>query len=431
MIMKTISKVLTTLALAALSALGFSSCERVDYPDRYRVTDGVPTVYSIRYADRDLTITEAYMDEIICLLGENLTSIKELWFNDQKAILNTSYITSNTLIVAVPKVLPTVQTDKIYMVNSAKDTVTFDFKVLPPTPVVSSMSFEYAKPGETVTIGGNYFYAPMTVEFTGAEATEIKNVTFSSFDVVIPSGAQPGKVKVTTGSGTGQSAFMYQDNRGILFTFDDDLGADFTHCWHAQTVQSDENSFDGKYLQLFADGVQMACDGTDWQDTGYHFEYWPGNWNSPETFDDPNGLDLTSKADFSDWANMTLKFELRIPSDHPWSGCPMQIIFSGHDQITLGTANNTYFHDDALSLPRALYMPWEATGSFDTAGKWITVSLPFASEFVWYWDGNKASGQLKPDMFTGLELFFASGKAAGTPCNPLLQIDNIRAVPVK
>lgn len=228
--MKTVKYI---IGLAAL-ALGLSSCDKVDYPDRFRATEGVPEVYSVRYADRDLTITGAYMDEIICLLGKNLRSVNELWFNDQKATLNTSYITDNTLIVSVPKVLPKVQTDKMYLVNTAKDTVKVDFKVLPPVPVVSAMSFEYALPGETVTVTGNYFYEPITVEFTGAEATQISNITFNSFDVVIPEGAQPGKVKVITESGTGQSAFMYQDNRGLLFTFDDARG---NHGWHAQTIQ--------------------------------------------------------------------------------------------------------------------------------------------------------------------------------------------------
>lgn len=190
--MKTI-KLLNIIAVSAAAATMFLSCDSIDYPDRYKVADGNPTVYSVRYADRDLTITGAFMDEVVCLLGDNLRSIKELWFNDQQAILNTSYITDHTLIVAVPKVLPVKQTDKIYMVNNAKDTTTFDFKVLPPVPVMNSMSFEYAKPGETVTVKGNYFYEPMTVEFTGAEATQISNLTFSSFDVVIPEGALPGK----------------------------------------------------------------------------------------------------------------------------------------------------------------------------------------------------------------------------------------------
>ena len=426
--MKTIGKILNILAVAALAAVTLASCERADYPDRYRVTDGTPTVYSIRYADRDITITSAYMDEIICLLGDNLTSIKELWFNDRKATLNTSYITRNTLLVSVPKVLPTVQTDKIYLVNAAKDTVKVDFKVLPPVPVVSAMSFEYAEPGETVTISGNYFYTPMTVEFNGAEATGISNVGFSSFDVVVPEGAQPGRVKVTTASGTGQSAFMYKDDRGMLFTFDDARG---NHGWHAQTIKEDANSFSGKYLELYKDGTVLKADGTDWADDGYHFEYWPGNWNSPETFDDPDGVKLNDVVDFSDFANMTVKFEMRIPAEHPWTGCPMQIYFASTSMVTLQTGNNTYFHDDGISLPRAMYRPWLETGSFDTGGKWVTVSFPIASDFVWYWDGSKAGGSLNKDSFAGMEIFFAAGEAAGSSCTPMVQIDNIRAVPVK
>ncbi len=422
--MKTIKYI---IGLAAV-AIGLSSCDKVDYPDRYRAAEGVPEVYSIRYADRDLTITGAYMDEIVCLLGKNLRSVNELWFNDQQATLNTSYITDNTLIVAVPKVLPKVQTDKMYLINAAKDTVSVDFKVLPPIPVVSSMSFEYAEPGETVTVTGSYFYEPLTVEFTGAEATKISNITFTSFDVEVPAGAQPGKVKVSTESGTGQSSFYWKDDRGLLFTFDDARG---NHGWHNQTIQSDANSFSGNYLQLYSDGVVLAADGTDWADTGYHFEYWPGNWNSPETFDDPEGVKLNDIVDFSDFSNMAIKFEMRIPADHPWTGCPMQIYFASTDMVTLGTGNNTFFHDETISLPRALYMPWAETGSFDTAGKWITVTLPIATEFVWYWDGTKATGQLKADTFAGMEIFFASGQAAGSPCTPMVQIDNIRAVPVK
>lgn len=423
-------KTIKYISFLSAAVLGLLSCDRVDYPDRFRVTDGVPEVYSVRYADRDITVTSAYMDEVLCLLGQNLRSVNELWFNDQKAILNTSYITDNTLIVSVPKVLPTVQTDKMYLVTAAKDTVKVDFKVLPPVPVVNSMSFEYAEAGETVTITGNYFYEPLTVEFTGAEAEKISNLTFSSFDVVIPAGAQPGKIKVTTESGTGQSGFQWKDDRGMLFTFDDARTG--VNAWHKQVVQEDGDSFSGKYLLLYSDVENaLKADGTDWADTGYHFEYWPGNWASPETFNDPGGEKLNDLVDFSDFSNMALKFEMRIPAEHPWTGCPMQIYFASTDMCTVGTANNSYFHDTALSLPRALYRPWLATGSFDTGGQWITVTLPIASEFIWFWDGSKATGHLEENTFAGMEIFMASGEAAGSPCNPMIQIDNIRAVPVK
>ena len=75
------------------------------------------------------------MANTICLVGENLRSVYELYFNDQKAILNTSYITDHTLMVDVPKEIPSVVTDKIYMVTKAKDTIDYDsrcwFRLLP------------------------------------------------------------------------------------------------------------------------------------------------------------------------------------------------------------------------------------------------------------------------------------------------------------
>ena len=60
------------------------------------------------------------MANTICLVGENLRSVYELYFNDQKAILHTSYITDHTLMVDVPKEIPSVVTDKIYMGDQSK-----------------------------------------------------------------------------------------------------------------------------------------------------------------------------------------------------------------------------------------------------------------------------------------------------------------------
>ncbi len=418
-----------TLLISAFLTGAFVSCDRIDYPDRFVQTDGVPTISFVRPADSDVAITQASLEQVVCVVGDNLTSVHDVYFNDQQAILNTSFMTGNTLIVAVPKSLPTVTTDKLYLITKDSTVVDYDFKVLLPSPKVSSMSFEWAEPGETVTIKGNYFAEPMTVSFQGADATQISNLTIDSFDVVVPEGAQPGKIKVTTASGTAQSLFEYKDSRNMLFSFDDARG---NHGWHAQTIQSDENSINGNYLQLYDASVTFSADGGDWQDTGYHFEYWPGNWNTPETYDDPDGIDLRKVVDFTNFANMALKFEMRIPAEHPWTGCPMQIYFSSLSMCTLGAANNTYFHDDAISLPRVLYRPWQETGSFDTGGKWITVSFPIATDFIYYYDGSKASGTLSADSFSGFEIFMYGGTSSeGTPCTPMIQIDNIRVVPCK
>lgn len=412
-------------------AMAVASCETVDYPDRFRETAGVPTVHYVRYADRDIVITQGFMEEVVCLVGENLTSVHDLYFNDQPAILNTSYMTANTLVVSVPKNLPKKQDDKIHLVTRDSSVVLFDFKVLPPVPKVETMSFEWAKPGDVVTITGSYFTTPFTVEFAGADPVEITSADgTSSFDVKIPAGALPGKVKVTTASGTGQSTFMYRDNRNILFSFDDQRGRAGNY-WHAAKIETSDVALDGNYLLLY-DAGGLKSDGTDWPDAGYHFEYWPGNWNTPETYEDDGADDLTRNVDFSGFSNMALKFEYMIPASDPWKGTPMQIWFAGHDLITLQKAGNTYFHDDAVSLPRAMWKPWLATGSYDTGGKWLTATFPISTDFIYYWDGSIAKGTLDANSFTGMEIFVAAGKEnEGSPSAPKIYIDNIRVVPIK
>lgn len=425
--MKNLTKY-TSLLLGLVLA---GACTSIDYPDRFKETAGVPKVNFVRYADRDITITQAAMEETICIVGENLTSVHDIYFNDQAAVLNTSYMTAHTLVVAVPKNLPVVQDDKIHLITRDSSVVLYDFKVLPPAPKVQSMSSEWAAPGEKVIIGGSYLFAPLTVEFPGADPIEVTaSTTGSSIEVTVPVGAKPGKIKVISASGTGQSNFLYKDTRNILFSFDDKRGTAGNY-WHAAKIETSSVALDGNYL-LFYDAGGLKSDGTDWPDAGYHFEYWPGNWNTPETFEDEGADDLTSTVDFTGFKNMALKFEYMIPASDPWKGTPMQIWFAGHDLVTLQGANNTYFHDAAISLPRVMWKPWLATGSYDTGGKWLTAVFPIASDFVWYWDGTAASGELTASSFTGFEMFVAAGKEdEGAPSAPKIYIDNIRVVPIK
>ena len=431
--MKAINKHISLM----LGIVLFAACTNVDYPDRFVQTDGLPKVDFIRYADKDVIITQANMEEVICIVGENLTSIHDLYFNDQPAVLNTSYMTEHTLVVSVPKNMPVVQTDKIYMYTKSGETVTYGFKVLPPAPRVTSMSLEWAQPGQTVTIYGSYLFAPLTIEFPGVDPVEVTSSAGTSVDVKVPEGAQPGKIKVTTASGTAQSVFMYKDSRGMLFDFDGMTGLD-NHGWNGHSSQdADETSISGRYFQ-FGDGVTV--NNGDWEEAHFSFVYWPGgSWGDIEDYSD--GPLLTDFADFSDWKNMALKFEMCIPSDHPWSCSAMQICMAGVDKVTAAAggipdiygnivhgADNAYMSDD--NVPRALYRPWTATGSFDTGGKWITVTIPF-TEFTYGWTGVPCSVEMNESSFTSLWLFLCGGGIEGTECTPIIKIDNIRAVPYK
>ena len=100
--MKSTIKHIIGIVGAVVLAGSSVSCDRYDYPDRFRATEGLPTIDYVRYADRDVFIDQAFMDEILCIVGTNLTSVHDIYFNDQKAIINTSYITDKTLVVSVP-----------------------------------------------------------------------------------------------------------------------------------------------------------------------------------------------------------------------------------------------------------------------------------------------------------------------------------------
>lgn len=429
-------KIIRNIALMAAVALGFASC--VDYPDAFVLADGVPTVHYVRYADRDVLIEQAYMGEVVCFVGENLCSVHDLYFNDQRAVLNTSFMTKNTLVAAVPGNLPKVKTDKVYMITKTKDTVKVDFKVMLPSPVIKSMSCEFANPGEDVTIYGNYFAEPMTITFedgNGAKVTSFKSLSMTEVTFTIPADAKPGKIKLETESGLARSPFSYFDFCGGLIT-DFDGGTDVVpQGWNFSGTYSSEGGISGNYLELKS--ASALSPGADWNED-FKVDFWCGNWNGdPMGITSGPGVPICNIVDFTNFQNMALKFELYIPSDNPWMSGAMQLIFCSADKAANDSwQNNTFVHassEDAagLDLCRGLYRPWEATGSFDTGDKWITVTVPF-SEFTY--NANNTAGAVplsKPEDFATFVLWVWHGGVPGTECTPIFRIDNLRAVPAK
>ena len=218
------------LASASLG-LALTACE--DQPEKFELTDGTPVIHYIRpqdVASKDSLLVEAYTQTPICIVGENLTSIQQMYFNDVKATLNTSYITKNTMLVTIPSDIPENNTGKIYMINKSKDTTTYDFKVLVPAPTVSTMKCEYVAVGSEATVTGQYFVNdpndPLTITFIGVNnsidvpVTDIKEITASSLRFIVPEGAEEGQIKVHSIYGDSKSKFYYNDRRGIITDFE-------------------------------------------------------------------------------------------------------------------------------------------------------------------------------------------------------------------
>jgi len=452
--MKINNIILKALALSAVVVAGVA-CN--DYPDAFKQAEGVPTIHYVRYTDRDIVIEKAFMQESVCIVGDNLCSVNQLYFNDQKAVLNTSYMTEHTLVVSVPKTMATVKTNKMYLITAAQDTVAYDFQVLPPAPVVRSMSCELLPPGSVATIYGDYFVSendPIVVEFpNGAvEQDDFIAYTSTSITLTIPETAVEGKVKVTTDSGVGASGFHYLDSRGMLFDFDGLTGiSDDGQCWHGRTKKSDETSLTGTYVQL-GDGVDGLDADATWKDGQYSFEYWCGSWDDPQNITSGTGIALYNLVDFSKPSTMSLKFEMCIPAENPWKSGAMQIAFEGVDKVTVSGnpiagidnvagANAYIFNNqdaDETAMThggqwgRAIYRPWESTGSFDTNGEWITVTIPL-TDFKYDRYGKETTDWTpsKAEDFASLTIFVFSGGVSGAECAPIIKLDNIRAVPSK
>ena len=433
----------TMMMVLAIVGLGFSSCE--DEPDKYEITGGTPSINYIRpvdYASRDSLVVQASLGSSVCIVGNNLTSIKKILFNDVPAVLNTSYMTSNTILLTVPETLPQQVTDSLYMITGGNDTIAYPFKVVIPAPIISSMSDEHAVHGEEVTLVGNYFldYAGENQDLrimVGKDyqlpRENITSISQTAIKFTVPDNMPHDYISVRTIYGTTVAKFKYMDTTGMLFDFDtpwDGTNVLGNHGWHNQKILNDENSREGNYLML--GDADLTADAP-WNDGNFSFEYWPGTWNN--TFD-ADGPKLCDIADFSKWQNKALKFEMCIPEDHPWTSGPMQIIFSSTSAVTLPTANNTFFHDQG-KLSRALYMPWNNDDmSYDTKGKWITVTIPF-SEFNKDYDGNPLKSTFtSTEDFAGLTLFVVKGAyndksviPNGKDGHPVIRIDNIRVVP--
>ena len=328
------------------AGVAMTSCE--DEPDKYEIAEGLPTVHYVRLPDpevADSLITGSYLSNTICIVGDNLRSVYELYFNDQKAILNTSLMTDHTIIVDVPSAIPSVVSNKMYLVNINKDTVAYDFNIQVPAPEITSMSNEYATPGTVVTINGNYFIddpnVPLSVSF------------------MIPQGVSTGYINATSIYGTGKSTFRYMESN-LLFDFDND-GDDALYNyngWHAPTIGTlpEVTPIDNNYL-IF----QGNLDNGTWDDSHFAFEYWPNGDNTTPYFTTPY---LNTLTDFEDLSNLQFKFEVNVPD--AWSACAMQIMLTTNNEVSGANQNNSFFQNE--TFPRALWIPWQSSGSYTTDG---------------------------------------------------------------
>lgn len=435
--------------VAALAMMGcfMTACE--DQPDKYEIADGVPTLKYVRSPlpeEADSLLVGAYLGNTVCLVGDNLRSIYELYFNDQKATLNTSYMTDHTVLVDIPKNIPEEVTNKIYMITKSGEKVDFDFSVMVPAPVVSSMSCEYAPAGSEAVLYGDYFVddpnVPFTISMPGditVEGEQITSITKTAVKFIVPEGAVQGNIRVKSIYGTGQSVFQYKDTRNILFDWDGKYEGALAagNSWNGDNEKKGQilasvPPVDGKYMVM----GPATLSGGQWQTPGeYLMMYWP----------DPNATEgcvpLYNLPQFKKMLEdykieeLALKFEVYVPTSNPWMAEGMQIRFTSLDEVSMSNQTQDYIWNDDESheegkAPRGVWVPWEETGSYDTNNQWVTVTLKM-SEFNKLVSGLASDTEFTQDRFAGLSIFLRGGGVDGKECEPIICMDNIRVVPVE
>ena len=170
--MKLTYKYLLLLFVAVASAGIISSCEDDD-------ATGQPVIRYVRVTDAaasDSLIIAAGQGQMIAIIGENLAGIRELWINDQRAVLTPTLITNTAIIVRLPEELPEVVNNKLTLKFADGKVVEHDFRLAVSEPEILSMVSEFVNDGEVATIKGNFFYPPLTVTFAGGLEAQILNV---------------------------------------------------------------------------------------------------------------------------------------------------------------------------------------------------------------------------------------------------------------
>ena len=376
--MKSIKKlvlgILITIGLLSI----FNSCEKDD-------SEGIPSISYIRITSpesSDSLLASAGQGQLIAIVGNNLENAVEIWFNDQRALLTPTYITKTSILVAVPSQIPLSVNNTMKLVFKNGYELNHDFKVDISEPVVSMMDVEYVKENEVAVIRGNYFYAPLTVTFTGGVDGQVENLTDQEIQVRVPAGAQPGPITVKTNFGETESEFWFRDNRNLLIHNDPWSG------WWGETnvvPGTDPLAISGNFTRI----TQNI-----------------GAWGWTEWIGGKEDALATSK-NLPDDAVLNpekyfMKFEVNTLK--PYNGNRIKFMIGQVNGPDPNWNNEPYF--------------WEPP--FDTEGKWRTVTIPFEDVV----DKYTTNWGVRPQGY-GVKIWFHGPGSLEAD----IAFDNLRVVP--
>lgn len=386
-------------AVCVLVATFVTSCNTTDAEKDEGKTPYIEYVRVCEPTQSDSLLVAAPMGQKIALIGNNLGDVDQIWFNDQKALLNPTLITSNAIIVEIPNVIPTDVNNKMTLITSKGITYAYDFSVIVPNPVIKSISCEYAKAGDKLTIYGDYFLEPH-VYFPGNIEAEIVDFAKTYITFKVPENAVEGYLTVKSMYGSTRTTFRYLDTTGLIMNFDDG----YANPWGKGVVGS-QDGISGSYLWMKA----TSLGGWSWQDALMY-----GYWASAAT---AHGNKPIATGDIT---KLALKFEANIIT---WSDVPMLIWFAKYNP------DGGISPDD--SYAQAHWKPWFKNGEKVEActNGWVTITIPL-TDFK-YNKEESANNLTVGDISQYTDLNIMMFGAADGPSDVDIRMDNFRIVSIE
>lgn len=268
------------------------------------VINGIRTPYPEK---KDSLITAAEKLQTILIMGENLQAVDRIYFDSVRASLNPTYISEKNIFVSVPFSETRTKTLTLYTSDNLK--TDYPFETYVPSPKLDNLKCEFVPDGEELVLNGSFFYEPVTVLFEGETEpleAEITSVTGNQIRCLVPAGAQPGYLTVTSKYGTSYSDFQFRDQTGMITQFED---INYGNPWKIG-IGGSEDPCDGNYLLLKHEQVA----GWFWSQEDLAGCYW-------DYYDAMISPFL--EGDVTEYA---LRFEANVLS---WEDIPMHIWFDG------------------------------------------------------------------------------------------------------
>ncbi|MCX2431561.1 IPT/TIG domain-containing protein [Pedobacter sp. GR22-10] len=161
----------------------------------------------------DSTVTSGDVGVTYVIEGANLKSTNKVEFNGTAAYLNTALFSDNSIVVMIPATASWInQTGKLVLTN-ASGTVSFDFSIKQPPPVINDLSQFAGNAGDELTITGLRFDQVSSVKFGTVEARIVSSKS-TELKVTVPNGGL-GAVSVTTPGGTSTGPYVSYDGTAV------------------------------------------------------------------------------------------------------------------------------------------------------------------------------------------------------------------------